>query len=143
MSPDFFTHLPQNWTGLFAIIMFIVYVGAQIIEKYESLAKILPGGRWWHERAKRKRGRRTDIVAEDNEVIRALQEQVSSIVGELASVRETLRTFTAWSVYDARWHHQAAVTAAGSECVLPEHLDYFAFEKLWRVDPFGTSKLPL
>ncbi|QLF84472.1 hypothetical protein SEA_TOPANGA_31 [Mycobacterium phage Topanga] len=142
MSPDVFTHLPQQWVGLFAVIMFVVYIGAQIIEKSETIAKFLPGGQWWHNRQKSKRGRRTDLVADDNEIIRALQEQVSSIVGELAAVRETLRAFTAWSVYDARWHHQALIEAATTDCTLPDHLDYFAFEKLWRADPLAASKLP-
>ncbi|AMS00930.1 hypothetical protein SEA_LOSER_34 [Mycobacterium phage Loser] len=141
MSPELIAHLPQNWVGLFAVVAFVVYVGAQIIEKYEALAKILPGGKWWHDRAKRRRGRRVEIVSDDNEIIRALQEQVSSIVRELASVRETLRTFTAWSVYDARWHHQALVATAG-QLVLPEHLDYFAFEQVWKADPVTAAKLP-
>ncbi|AGK87962.1 hypothetical protein M041_gp57 [Mycobacterium phage Severus] len=142
MPPEILAHLPQNWVGLFAVITFVVYIGLQIVEKYETIAKILPGGTWWHQRQKAKGNRRTDLVAEDNEVIRALQEQVTSIVGELATVRETLRSFTAWSVYDARWHHQALVTAAIGNCVLPDHLDYFAFEKLWRDDPLVASRLP-
>lgn len=142
MSPDVFQFLPENWTGVVAVVLFVVYVGAQIIEKFEPLAKFFPGGKWWHNRQKQRRGRRRDIVADDNEIIMDLQQQVSSIVGELAAVRETLRAFTAWSVYDARWHHQALVDAAVSGCVLPEHLDYFAFEKLWRADPLTASKLP-
>ncbi|ASR86485.1 minor tail protein [Mycobacterium phage Changeling] len=142
MLPELVAHLPQNWVGLFAVISFIVYIGAQLLEKYETLAKILPGGRWWHDRQKRRRGRRIELVNDDNEIIRALQEQVTSIVQELASVRETLRTFTAWSVYDARWHHQALVDVAGQGVVLPDHLDYFAFEALWKADPITAAKLP-
>ncbi|AMS01027.1 minor tail protein [Mycobacterium phage ArcherNM] len=144
MSPnEIVQHLPENWTGLFAVVMFILYVGAQIIEKFEGLAKILPGGKWWHDRQKDKRRRRVALVNDDNEIIRALQEQVTSIVQELATVRETLRTFTAWSVYDARWHHQALVEVAGQGVVLPEHLDYFAFEQVWKADPITAAKLPI
>ncbi|QBP31054.1 minor tail protein [Mycobacterium phage Refuge] len=143
MSPDVIVeYLPENWVGLFAVVMFILYVGSQVIEKFEGLAKILPGGQWWHERQKAKRGRRVDMVADDNEIIRALQEQVTSIVTELAQVRETLRTFTAWSVYDARWHHQALVEVARDGVLLPDHLDYFAFETLWKVNPIEAARLP-
>ncbi|AMO44000.1 minor tail protein [Mycobacterium phage Bactobuster] len=142
LPEDIVKILPENWTGLFAIVMFVLYVGAQIIEKFEPLAKFVPGGRWWHDRQKRKRGRRKDMVADDNEIIRALQEQVSSIVLDLATVRDTLRTFTAWSVYDARWHHQALVDVAGQGVVLPDHLDYFAFEVLWKADPVSAARLP-
>ncbi|AFQ97340.1 hypothetical protein FGG47_gp63 [Mycobacterium phage Rebeuca] len=142
MPPELFAHLPENWVGLFAVLTFIVYVGAQIVEKYETIAKVVPFGKWWHRRQNNRRGVRTAMVAEDNEVIRALQEQVTNIVGELAAVQERLRAFTAWSVYDARWHHQALVAAAIDNCVLPDHLDYFQFEKLWRDDPLEASRLP-
>ncbi|BBX09506.1 hypothetical protein [Mycolicibacterium aichiense] len=143
MSPEIWQYLPQNWIGLFAVIMFVLYVGSQIIEKFEGLAKVLPGGKWWHDRQKDKRGRRKELVNDDNEIIRALQEQVTSIVLELATVRETLRSFTAWSVYDARWHHQALVQHADKDCTMSDHLDYFAFETLWKADPIGASRLPL
>jgi hypothetical protein len=142
MPPELIQHLPQNWVGWFATVSFIVFIGAQVIEKFEGLAKVLPGGQWWHNRQKAKRGRRVELVNDDNEIIRALQEQVTNIVGELAAVRETLRSFTAWSVYDARWHHQALINHADLECRLPDHLDYFAFDALWRLDPRAASALP-
>ncbi|APD17725.1 hypothetical protein PBI_ERIS_29 [Mycobacterium phage Eris] len=142
MSTEILQYLPQQWVGLFAVIMFIGYITMQVIEKYPTFAKIMPSGTWWHERQKTKRGKRNAWVAEDNEVIQALQAQVSAIAADLAAVNEKVRTFTAWSVYDARWHHKVSVTWAGSEtCLLPDHLDYFAFERLWRDDPVGASRL--
>ncbi|UVK63327.1 hypothetical protein SEA_SHYGU2_30 [Mycobacterium phage Shygu2] len=142
MSVELFQHLPQNWVGLFAVIMFVVYIAAQVVEKFEKIAKFLPGGTWWHEKQKTKRNRRSEWVTEDNEVIQALQNQVSSIAGQLATVQETVRVFSAWSVYDARWHHKTSVVNANGTCLLPDHLDYFAFERLWRIDPMEASKLP-
>lgn len=145
MSPenDVLGHLPQQWVGICAIIMFTVYILAQIIEKYPLIARLIPLGTWWHERQKTKRGQRGAWVAEDNQVIQALQEQISSIAGELHAVRETLRAFTAWSVYDARWHHKVSIDLAmTSKVSLPDHLDYFDFERAWRVDPIATAKLP-
>ena len=143
MLPELVEKLPDNWVGLFAIIAFVVYVGLQIVEKYETIAKIVPLGKLWHDRQKSKRSQLAGMVAEDNEIIHALQNQVRSIVSELESVRETLRTFTAWSVYDARWHHQALVDVVGKDLSLEDHLDYFAFEKLWKEDPVAASKLPV
>ncbi|QHB38060.1 minor tail protein [Mycobacterium phage Noelle] len=144
MSAEMMQHLPENWVGLVAVTMFLLYVAAQLVEKFERIAKFLPGGTWWHERQKNKRNRRTEWVTEDNEVIRALQEQISSIAGDLASVRETVRAFRAWSTYDARWHHKVDVTNAKSEtCLLPPHLDYFAFEELWLDNPVEASRLPV
>ncbi|ATN88103.1 minor tail protein [Mycobacterium phage Cindaradix] len=142
MPVELFQHLPQQWVGLFAVLAFGTYILAQLAEKFQGVAKLLPFGRWWHKRQQKKIGRRA-WVAEDNEVIQALQEQVSSIAGELADVRETLRSLTAFTVYDARWHHRVEVTNARSEtCLLPEHLDYFAFDRLWRNDPVAAAKLP-
>lgn len=73
MSTEILQYLPQQWVGLFAVIMFIGYITMQVIEKYPTFAKIMPFGTWWHERQKTKRGKRNAWVAEDNEVIQALQ----------------------------------------------------------------------
>lgn len=135
-------YLPENWTGLAATLMIVVYIGAQIVEKHEAIAKIMPFGKWWHARQKKNQGARRDLVAEDNEVIQGLQTQVSSIVDEMRGLKETIRSFTAWSVYDSRWHHQVMVSLAKTGIVLPDHLDYFAFETYWKSDPIGASRLP-
>ncbi len=37
----------EQWVGIFAILMFVVYVTVQIIEKYPTLAKVFPFGTWW------------------------------------------------------------------------------------------------
>lgn len=143
MSADLLKYLPQQWVGLFALLMFFVYIALQVIEKSPAIAKIFPLGTWWHERQNTRKNRRGDWLAEDNQVILALQEQVKGICEELAAVRETLRSFTAWSIYDARWHHKVSVDAAlTSKVLLPDHLDYFEFEKLWKGDPMSASKLP-
>ena len=142
MSGEILRFLPQQWVGMFAVVMFSAYIVMQFVEKYPTIAKIVPLGRWWHDRQKNRRGQRRDWVAEDNEVIQGLQAQISSLASDLAKVNERVRTFTAWSGYDARWHHLVAVTnAASPTCMLPEHLDYFAFEKLWDRDPVAAARL--
>lgn len=144
MSSEVLRFLPQQWVGLFAVLMFAIYIVSQFVEKYPAIAKIVPLGKWWHNRQKARRGQRGAWVAEDNQVIQALQQQITGILDDLQSVREIQRAFTAWSVYDARWHHKVEVTnAASPTCLLPQHLDYFSFEKLWSTDPVSASRLPL
>lgn len=138
---DIFSHLPQNWVGLFAVLTFLVYMAAQIIEKFPGIAKHIPLGTWWHNRQK-KQNKRQAWVAEDNEVITALQEQVSTIAADLAKVNERVRVFTSWSVYDARYHHRIEVSHAECEdCTLPKHYDFFEYEKLWKLDPVAAATL--
>lgn len=142
-------HLPQQWVGIVAILMFIVYTGLQIVEKYPGVAKFLPGGVWWHERKKRERSKRVEDLVEDNEVVSLLQAQVVALVAESArqradilSLQETVRAFTAWSVYDARYHHRLAIVNADSDLLtIPRHYDFFEFEKIWRSDPLAASVL--
>ena len=139
MPPEIFSHLPQQWVGLFAIVAFIIYAGAQIVEKFPAIAKHVPFGKWWHNRQRKKIGRRA-WVAEDNEVITAMQEQISTVVKELAAVNERVQIFTAFSVYDARWHHRMDVAHAGNGD-LPRHYNFFEFERLWRADPVAAACL--
>lgn len=142
MSPDLIDYLPRNWAGAFAGIMFTIFIVAQVIEKFEPLARFVPGGMWWFDRKRKQQSLRKFRIEDDNDIIRALQEQVRSIVADLASVRDELRTFTAWSIYDARWHHQSDIHLSRSGTPLPEHLDFFAFEALWKLDPLVAAKLP-
>lgn len=142
MSTDLLQNLPQHWIGIGAVVLFFVYVVGQVVEKYPAVAKMFPLGTWWHERQKRHSHRRTAWVAEDNAVIIALQEQVSSIANDLATMQNTVRCFRAWSIYDARWHHRIEVLNADNvRCVLPQHYDYFQFEKEWHLDPVAAARL--
>jgi hypothetical protein len=142
MPPDeVLQHLPQQWVGIFAIVAFIVYILAQVVEKYPIIAKHVPLGKWWHGRQKR-RTSRGSWVAEDNQVITALQVQVSTIAADLALVNQRLRVFTAWSVYDARYHHREEIKhAEGGTCLLSKHYDFFEFERLWQADPIAAASL--
>ncbi|QBP31418.1 minor tail protein [Mycobacterium phage Miramae] len=141
MPADFIQHLPEQWVGLFAVLAFITYLMAQLAEKFPTVAKMVPLGRWWHKRQQRKPGRKA-WVAEDNAVITAMQEQISTVVADLADVNDKLRVFTAFSVYDARYHHRIEVEhAAMDSCVLPKHYNIFEFEQLWRADPVAAATL--
>lgn len=142
MPPDLLSHLPQGWVGFFAIAMFTIWSGAQVVEKFPVIAKHIPLGKWWHDRQKSKVSRR-EVVAEDNEIIAGMQVQITGILAELAGVHEKLRVFTAFSVYDARYHHRIEVAHADGDCVqvLPRHYDFFEFERLWKTDPLSTATL--
>lgn len=141
MPPDdVISHIPQQWVGIFAVMAFFLYVSAQLVEKYSIIAKHVPLGRWWHNRQNRKPNRGA-WVAEDNEVIIGLQSQITTIAADLVLVNEKLRVFTAWSVYDARYHHRLEVTHADTECYIPNHHDFFEFERLWKIDPVAAAIL--
>lgn len=134
-------YIPQHWVGLFAMLLFIVTLTTQLIEKYPAVAKALPLGKWWHDRAKHKR-RRSDYIAEDNEVIASLDDKVSKLVEDMQNIQAELRCFRAWSVYDARWHHRAdIINAERDDCELPRHYDYFEFERIWRENPIAAARL--
>ena len=138
---DLLQYIPEHWVGFFAMALFIVTMTTQLIEKYPQSAKALPLGSWWHNRAKRKR-RRTDYIAEDNEVIASLDDKVSKLVEDMQNIQAELRCFRAWSVYDARWHHRVEViNAARDACVLPKHYDYFEFETIWQRNPQAAENL--
>lgn len=142
MPVDLIPHLPSNWVGLFAIIAFISYTFAQVVEKFPLVAKHVPLGKWWHQRQKKK-GTRGSWVAEDNEVISGMQQQITTVVTDLAAVNEKLRAFTAFSVYDARYHHMIEIQHADGacSCELPKHYGYFEFERIWRADPVAAATL--
>ena len=134
-------YIPEHWVGFFAGALFIVTLATQLVEKYPQVAKALPLGKWWHDRAKRKR-RRTDYIAEDNEVISNLSSQVSELAEHMKEIQGELRCFRAWSVYDARWHHRAdIINAERDDCNLPRHYDYFEFERIWRGNPIAAARL--
>lgn len=138
---ELLSYIPQQWVGILALIMFIVTMTTQLIEKYPTVAKALPLGKWWHDRAKRKR-RRTDWIAEDNEVIANLSSQVSALARDMEAIQGELRCFRAWSVYDARWHHRAnIINAERDDCLFPRHYDYFEFERIWRDNPISAARL--
>lgn len=140
---EIWEHLPQQWVGICALVMFVIYVVGQAAEKYPAIAKVIPLGRWWHNR-QRSRHRRSEWVAEDNEVIVALKEQVGSIANDLGELQQAVRCFQAWSIYDARWHHRTNVINTKNEsCLLPRHYDFFEFEKLWKNDPLAAAALPV
>lgn len=135
-------YLPQQWVGMLALFMFMLHIGLQLAEKYPTLAKVLPLGRWWHDR--RNRDRRIG-----DEAVEALQRRVESISRtaakqseDIKQLQDTVAAFTAWSVYDARWHHRVSVINAEHDaCRLPKHYDFFEFERIWRKDPTAAAQL--
>lgn len=142
MPDEVLNHLPQQWVGLAAVVMFGLYVLAQIVEKYPTFAKFFPGGVWWHERQLRKaKTNPTDVTVLERQVAgiaRTTSEQATAI----AELQTQVSAFTAWSVYDARWHHRAEVQNAQTEaCTLSRHYDFFAFERIWRTDPLSAARL--
>lgn len=140
--------IPDQWVGILALAAFVVTLTTNLVEKYENIARRLPLGTWWHDRAKKKR-RRADWIAEDNQVIEGLQdqikrqnEQLASIAAQMENLEAGLRCFRAWSVYDARWHHRVLITnAENDDCSLPRHYDYFEFERIWRDNPITAARL--
>lgn len=142
MPDELLKHLPQQWVGLAAILMFAIYILLQIVEKYPTFAKFFPGGVWWHERQQRKaKTASTDVTVLERQVqgiARTSEEQAKAI----AELQTQVSAFTAWSVYDARWHHRTEVGNAQSEaCKLAKHYDFFAFERVWRTDPAAAALL--
>ncbi|MBI2702089.1 MAG: hypothetical protein HYX31_23715 [Mycobacterium sp.] len=140
LSEDWLKYIPQQWVGILALVMFFATLTTHLIEKYPLIAKILPAGKWWHNRVKRKR-RNSEYIAEDNEVIANLSNQVELLAKDMREMRDDLRCLRAWSVYDARWHHQAEVASAETDYSLPRHYDYFEFERIWRNDPLAAARL--
>lgn len=155
--------LPQQWIGICALILFGFYVFGQVVEKYEAVAKIVPLGKWWHDRSKRKveddaealsraiEAARQTWSRHENAALATLESRVAVIAAvskqqstNIEELQESIRCFTAFSVYDARWHHRVDIDIADrSQCVLPPHLDYFSFERIWLEDPVAASRLPL
>ncbi|ALF00467.1 hypothetical protein SEA_BOOSTSEASON_33 [Mycobacterium phage BoostSeason] len=163
MPTDLIDRLPQQWVGIVVLVLFVVYVSGQLIEKSERVAKLLPLGVWWRERNRRKsavdpaeltravEAARHAWSREENAALAALESRVAVIAAisehqavNIKELQDSVRAFTAFSVYDARWHHRADVALADCPmCDLPEHLDYFAFERLWREDPAAAARLPV
>lgn len=163
MSDELLKLLPQQWIGVCVLALFFVYLLGQLAEKYETIAKILPLGKWWHDRHKKRdtdeAQKLTDAIEAARNtwsrhenaalatlegrvaVIRAVSEQQSQNIEEL---QNEIRCFTAFSIYDARWHHKVSIDCATTSKVsLPDHLDYFEFEHIWRNDPVAASRLPV
>lgn len=148
MPTDILEYLPKQWVGLAALILFGVYIVLQVIEKYPVIARAFPFGLWWHERQRKKRPR-LDEAIEDNEVIKALREQLSGVVQhaveqdiEIAALHRQARIARAWSEYDARYHNRVAIENARTEaCKLPRHYDIYEFEHVWRTDPSAAAQL--
>ncbi|MGV7552353.1 hypothetical protein PJN95_29955, partial [Mycobacterium kansasii] len=87
---ELLNHVPQQWVGILALLLFCISIVTNLIEKYPAIAKVFPLGRWWHARAKRKRTR-TDLIAEDNEVIGNLQGQVAELAASMRALQEDTR----------------------------------------------------
>lgn len=146
---NWWDYIPQQWVGLVALLMFAFSLVTQFVEKYPAFAKAIPLGRWWHERQKH-RIRDARIAEYDDEAVQALQRRVESIARtsakqaqDIKSLQATVSAFTAWSVYDARWHHRDAVKAVDEDRQPPQHYDFFAFERIWRDDPVAAAQLSL
>lgn len=143
------TYIEHQWGGLAALILFLAVLAVHFVEKSESFAKLFPViGTWWHKRTKR-RWHRANWIAEDNEVIEGLQQQIArqsgqltKIAAQMQEVDDTLRCFRAWSIYDARYHHRLEVQHADSDsCELPKHYDFFEFERIWLRNPLEAASL--
>lgn len=154
-------NLPQQWVGLVALLLVSFYIIGQAIEKYEKLASILPLSRWWHDRQKKLRAEefqevaaavemaRHEWLSEENQALVSMERRIASIdqtsrqqAMDISGLQETVRAFTAWSQYDSRWHHKTVVeNSEKMACSLPQHYDFFEFEKLWRDDPYAAAQL--
>lgn len=148
MPAEILKYMPQQWVGLLAILMFVTYLTFQLVEKYPAIAKLLPFGERWHERA-RKKNRKVLEAVEDNEVIAELQRQIEAmgeqarrLRDELGLLQETIAALRSWSAYDASWHHRVSVlNAVNDACSLPPHYDFLRFERVWRSDPAAAARL--
>lgn len=148
MHEDWLRHLPQQWVGIAALLMFFATLVVNLAEKYAAVAKLLPLGTWWHERQKRRQSERSGVY-DDSEALRALKDRIESIAQTCRKQSEDIRalqtkvaSLSAWSVYDARWHHRVEViNAARDACILPKHYDYFEFETIWQRNPQAAENL--
>lgn len=156
------SHLPQQWVGIGAFLLFAMYIVGQIIEKYEKIAKLLPFGKWWHARqtarvkpidamqvAKALEDARKEWELDGNSALIMMEARLTTIssvakqqVLDIDELQETLRAFRAWSGYDSRWHHKHEVDNAGNAAFISTpHRDFFEYEKLWRSSPDEANKL--
>ncbi len=148
--------VPQQWLGIAMLVMFLLYVVSQVVERFEAIAKYVPFGKWWHSRknsdtsrvAKAITDARKEWEREDNEALNSLRERVDSVAdvaaqqaAEIAELRREVHVFTMWSAYDSRWHHRHTVANTASDHVEEPHLDYFQFENLYAKDPTAAAKL--
>lgn len=154
-------HVPQQWLGIVVLAVFSLYALNKGIQESEALAnKFGRFGRWIRARNHRKhppaippdslrevvseaiRAAREDWEHEENQALKALERRVGSIsttskqqAGDIKDLQKLVQAFTAFSVYDARWHHMVSVSH--TDVALPGHLDFFEFEPLWRANPHG------
>ena len=161
-DPSLLGHLPPQWVGICAGLLFLVYILGQLIEKYEQAAKVLPFGQWWRDRQARKTkpldvadvakaldDARHQWELEGNSALTMLEARLQSIAAvakqqvlDIDDLQGTLRAFRAWSGYDSRWHHKHAVDNAGViDHVVAPHKDFFEYERLWRTNPDEANSL--
>ncbi|OBK14103.1 hypothetical protein [Mycobacterium asiaticum] len=144
MPNDWFHYIPQQWVGILALVWFFVAASTKFVEKYEAFAKLLPFGKWWHERQKRieERARPTHDVEALERRIESLAKTSKKQDEAIEELQNHVSVFTAWSIYDARWHHRASVINAERDaCKLPRHYDFFEFERVWKTDPLAAARL--
>lgn len=160
MPTELIKYLPQQWVGLLAIVLIGVYAVSIVAERSAIIAKFLPFGTKWHEYQKKRRQisqqevatavevARQSWINDENAALVALERRMSSIAqtseqqaNDIRDLQTTVRAFTAWSQYDARWHHRHVVEMSDTDCVVPQHYDFFAFELLWRTDPYKAAQL--
>lgn len=154
-------HLPSQWLGMATLIIVVLYILGQLIERFEAIAKFFPFlGKWWHNRKRPDTIGATDVAKaveqardkweqEGNEALKAIESKIESIsrlaiqqTGEIAALNNTVRAFAAWSAYDSRWHHRHEVENSAVEAhVSAQHLDFFQYEKLYNDDPLAAALL--
>ncbi|AXH48807.1 minor tail protein [Mycobacterium phage Steamy] len=155
-------HLPEQWVGIGAVLLFLTYIIGQMVEKYERIAKVVPFGRILHRRAvsrvkpidamqvaKAVEDARKEWELDGNSALTMMEARLTTIsavsrqqVADIDELQDTVRAFRAWSGYDSRWHHKHEVDNADNDShVITPHKDFFEFEKLWRSSPEEASKL--
>lgn len=158
--PDEIAHwLGQQWVALLVAFLYALTQVNKAIDESEKLAERFgEWGREKHERARKKHlipvvdpaaistaveAARALWESEENSALRALDERVGQITElsqeqsrDIGELRFQVRALTAYTTYEARWHHRAEVAASMKpECDMPAWLDYFSFEPLFRADP--------
>lgn len=164
MMNDLVKLIPQQWVGIVAVLLIGLYAVTQLAAAHDAVAKVIPFGRMYREyRTKQQQAMdparlktlfeeaRKSMMDEENVVLTALERRVASIAGtseqqakDIRELQYTVRAFTAWSIYDARWHHRVQLLIAdGNLLVLTalKHYDFFEFEKIHRTDPYQAAQL--
>lgn len=175
MSEDFisrmFESIPDQWVGILAVLIILVFALTHVAGKREDIAKLLPFGRIYHA-WKQKQDKaltpqqissiyetaRKSMIEEENVILQNFETRISALARnsenqaremgeqakEMRALQMNLRVFTAWSIYDGRWHHkQQLLVAEGNVEALRRlrHYDFFEFEKIYSVDPYQAALL--